>query len=271
MVEASIESDTMATKLRSLYATLKMSSTADQQSLCEKFLKKLDSSKPGVTLAQMFDEALKDNARFSNIDQPFLNARSLKDRKPVGPTSRGDNRIVHLLTSGEITVTGGPPEYSFTYVGRQVPPFRQEGLGNPRSGAGGIDYTGRTKVNPVLGEIKVRSDQNSFYAFVQLLTYLSEMATASQIVRANKHDEFGIHLSTSQPFDLHILLTDFNDRGKKGKLIEPTHLLADNFKSQLKDHYKLAAAVVGNVLCLRMDSAAFALSKERTLKCDWAV
>lgn len=261
----------MTTKLRSLYEELKHSSTADQQRRCEVFLRKLDSSNPGVTLAEMFHEALKDNARFSNIDQPFLNARSLKQRKVLGPTSRGDNRIVHLLTLGEVMVKGGPPKYRFNYVGRQVPPFRQEGLGKPRSGAGGIDYTAKTMVSPILGEIKVGSDQNPFYAFVQLLTYLSEMATKSQIVRANQHQEFGIQLSTPQPFDLHILLADFNDRGKKGELIEPANLLADNFKIQLKDRYRSAAAVVGNVLCLRMDSAAFARNEERSLKCDWAV
>lgn len=261
----------MTTKLRRLYNDLKNMSTAEQQTQCEKFLKKLDSSKPGVTLAQMFDEALKDNAGFSNIDQPFLNARSLRNRKPIGPTSKGDNSIVYLLTFGETTVVGGPLEYCFRYVSRQVPPFRQEGLGKPRSGAGGIDYTGRTKVNPVLGEIKVGSDQNPFYAFVQLLTYLSEMATANQIARANKHNEFGIQLSTSQPFDLHILLADFNDRGKKGQLIGPTRRLAEDFKKQLKDCYESAAAVVGNVLCLSMDSTAFTRITQPPLRCDWAV
>src|SRR5215218_2183217 len=63
--------------------------------------------------------------------------------------------------------------------------------------------------------------------------YLSEMATKNQVARASRHGEFGLPLTFPQPFDLHILLVDFNDRGEKGPLVDLTRRLATAFKSRL--------------------------------------
>lgn len=163
---------------------------------------------------------------------------------------------------------GGPADYQFTYLNRQLPPLRREGAGEPTSGAGGIDYTARSGPRPVLGEVKRESDQNPFYALVQLLTYLSEMATEKQVARATQHEEFGLSLAFPQPFDLHILLADFNDRGEKGPLIDLTRRLAAAFKTRLAIYPVPAAAVVGTVMCLRLDSGAFA---DRYVDCVWHV
>ncbi|MEN9667824.1 MAG: hypothetical protein RLZZ326_4187, partial [Planctomycetota bacterium] len=181
--------------------------------------------------------------------------------------SRGDNRIVFFLsTKKEVLVSGGPRGYSFHYVGRQVPPFRQEGAGAPRSGAGGIDYTAVADKTPVLGEIKRSGDKNAFYAFVQLLTYLSEMATANQVARATKHKEFGVALKHPQRFDLHVLLTDLNPRSATQSLIGQTHELAEAFRKSLG---KEAEKVLGKILCLQMDSAEFPDDAAPALHCDW--
>jgi hypothetical protein len=254
-----------ATPLRKLYRSIGKT-TAQDKKTCSDLLKGLKGT-AASSLASMFRESLEVNSHFDGTKQPFLNAASLKSRTKLTSGSRGDNRIVFLLsTKKEVLVSDGPRGYSFHYVGRQVPPFRQEGAGAPRSGAGGIDYTAVADKTPVLGEIKRSGDKNAFYAFVQLLTYLSEMATANQVARATKHEEFGVALKHPQRFDLHVLLTDLNPRSATQSLIGQTHELAEAFRKSLG---KEAEKVLGKILCLQMDSAEFADDAAPALHCDW--
>lgn len=260
----------MTTQIRSLYGILKHFSTATHQSICGDFLRctTLIGTKP--TIAEWFAEAVASNNSFCNVDQPFIGVQSLSGRTPTAPDSKR-TRIIHLLASkAEIEIGDGSQDYRFTYMNRELSPLRIEKANQPSSGAGGIDYIGRTKGRPILGEIKVDNDANPFYAFVQLLTYLSELATPHQIQRANRHKEFGLELGVPQAFDLHILLADFNDRGEKGELIEPTKRLAEQFKERLHARHPEAAAYVGNILCIGMNSHAFAESNTANLKCIWA-
>jgi hypothetical protein len=126
----------------------------------------------------------------------------------------------------------------------------------------------------VLGEVKCGDDKTPFYAFIQLLTYLSEMATANQIARANKHHELELAVSFPQKFDLHILLVDhqaFKPASTKHGLIASTHLLAKRFIEQLRTKYSSAADVVGHVLCLRMTADAFGQDATVSFECLWEV
>ncbi len=256
-----------STPLRKLYRSIGKT-TAQDKKTCSDLLKGLKGT-AASSLASMFRESLEINSHFDGTTQPFLNAASLRARTKLTSGSRGDNRIAYFLsTKGEVRVTGGPRGYSFHYVGRQVPPFRQERAGAPRSGAGGIDYTAVAGETPVLGEIKRSGDHNAFYAFIQLLTYLSEMATPNQVARATQHKEFGVALEYPQPFDLHILLTDLNPRSGTLELINRTQDLADAFRKGLG---KAEKGVLGKVLCLQMESAHFASEDTPTLRCDWVM
>ena len=121
---------------------------------------------------------------------------------------------------------------------------------------------------PILGEIKCRKDQSPFYAFLQLLMYLSQLATPNQIARANCHKLFGGSIGEEPAFDLHILLVDFNDRSKKKKLVEQTRKLAEKFKVTFKN--RPVGGHVGDILCLRMDQAEFE-SDDAPLRQEWRV
>lgn len=258
----------MRTHLRHLYEFLGGFSTATQNAICQDFLRKIGGTEP--TIAEWLVEAIADNSSFENIAQPFVSTKASSTRLPTSADS-SKTRIIHLLSSkGEIAVNGGPADYRFSYAGREVGPLRIEGANQRTSGAGGIDYIANTQQRPVLGEVKVDSDKNPFYAFIQLIVYLSELATQNQIMRANQHKEFGLSLASPQPFDLHILLADFNDRGQKGKLIEPTGQLARQFKDRLNAQHSETAAFIGHILCLRMDSKSFAEKPEASLQCIWS-
>jgi len=263
------EREDMTTVLRSFYETLDYFSTETHEAMCSDFLRALMATRK-PTLANWFAEAVEARRTFDNRDQPFLNEESLRERKPLSSDARGDNRIVYLLSvRGAIGLVGVGEDYTFQYVERQVPPLRVEGSGKPKSGAGGLDYIARRAGAPILGEVKLNADQNPFYAVVQLLTYLSEMATPNQIERANRWNLYEVDIGARPAFDLHILLADFNDRGDKGKLIEPTRRLATEFKRRLRADFPGLAGTVGRVICLKMDSQSFENGGQ--VEVHWAV
>ena len=219
-------------------------------------------------LASMFVESLEINSMLEGIGQPLLNAAAPESRKQLSSGARGDSRIVPLLSERQsVAVTNGPRGYSFRCVGHQVPPSRQTRVGRPKEAVGAIDYTAVAGKTPILGEIKRSGDKNPFYAFVQLLTYLSEVAAPNQVRSTREQNEFGIPLGDPQPFDLHILLTDLDERSATLGLIEPTRQLAELFRARLSRQQQ---QILGKMLCLRIDSAVFAESTDPTIECLWS-
>jgi hypothetical protein len=179
------------------------------------------------------------------------------------PKSRGAVVVTDLLSkNGPLSVPALQP-YAFRYLHREVSPFRttrghfDDGTLASRSGLGGIDYVALLEAQPavpILGEIKVGGDADAYYAFVQLLTYLSELSSEAQTARASQLLFDGV-VGFPARYDLHILLADYNDRGKKGPLVEATRSLVARFRAALSSTQ--APQVLGRVLCLRMNTKAF--------------
>jgi len=156
--------------------------------------------------------------------------------------------------------------YEFLIMDYEIGPRRATGAGARASGAGGIDYVALSQGTPrvpILGEIKVGNDKDTFYAFVQLLYYLSEMSSEAQVDRANRH-LFGRAVCFPAKWDLHILLCDFNDRGEKGPIVEETYRLAKAFCGRLGE-FADARARLGRVLCLGLGKS----QSGRTLELIW--
>ncbi len=65
----------------------------------------------------------------------------------------------------------------------------------------------------------------------------------------NRHNLFDDKIGDNPAIDLIILLADFNDRGKRGPLIELTHELAGKFKKSL-DSREIGKRI-GSILCSR--------------------
>ena len=263
----------MTTPLRSLYESLPVLSTSEQADTCRDFIQAFRS--PGCrALADQFVESFEARKAYTNLEQPFLDAAALSARAPLTETSRGTNRVVYLLSQKEavrILEDAGDEVGRFAYRAREVPPLRMAGAGVPRSGAGGIDYVGLRSdcrpPRPVLGEIKYDNDQNPFYALVQLLTYLSEMAPPAQRERAARHRLFG-DAPADGPFDLHVVLADFNDRGEKGPLVGLARELAVAVKAALAGHAEIAP-LLGDVFCLRMNTTVFAADAVGSMRVAW--
>ena len=262
---ASLKDTPMPTPLRKLLRSIGGSLAQDKRT-CSEMIAALKRSGDD-NLAAMFVASLEINSMLEGIGQPLLNAAAPKSRKQVSSGSRGDSRIVYLLSERQsVAVTNGPRGYSFRCVGYRVPPSRQTQIGRPKDAVGAIDYTAVAGKTPVLGEIKRSGDKNAFYAFVQLLTYLSEVAAANQVCSTKEHNEVGIPLGDPQPFDLHILLTDLDERSATLGLIEPTRQLAELLRAR---RGKQRRGVLGEMLCLQMDSMAFAVGDEPMIDCLW--
>jgi len=263
---ASLKDTPMPTPLRKLLRSIGGSLAQDKRT-CSEMIAALKRSGDD-NLAAMFVASLEINSVLEGIGQPLLNAAAPKSRKQVSSGSRGDSRIVYLLSERQsVAVTNGPRGYSFRCVGHRVPPSRQMRIGRPKDAVGAIDYTAVAGKTPVLGEVKRSGDKNAFYAFVQLLTYLSEVAAPNEVCSTKEHNEFGIPLRDPRPFDLHILLADLNKRSATLDLIEPTRQLAELSRATLSRQQQ---QILGEMLCLRIDSAVFAESTDSTIECLWS-
>jgi len=137
---------------------------------------------------------------YQNIDESFLpsnldHRESLPVFEEIDTTSTTQDAI-SVLQKRNPEIHVDDSDYNFKYIQREVPtcrtPKTEFEAGIKKSGAGGIDFIG-FNVNdklPILGEIKVKSDKNAFYALIQLLMYLSELSTPSQIERIMKNNPF---------------------------------------------------------------------------------
>lgn len=231
------------TFLREIYEVLGCFSTKTRLSMCDDLLRRLRSQGKD-NLAYYFVDALSENQLFDQRDTDFV---------PVGRNNQlGTNPVTSIMQQhGNISIeTPLGTNYAFRFCQREVPHLRANTL-NEQSTKAWIDYVACADGGrPILGEIKWNADNDPFYAFIQLLTYLSEMATPNQIERALKHKLFGNELDKIPAFDLHIFLVDFNDRGEKGKLIDLTRELASEFKCHLQKIDLKSSQCIGNVLCL---------------------
>lgn len=250
----------MAQTLRDLYGHLKDASTAQQAESCKQLLSGLTNG-DSTNLATLFCDAMKQNLPFEQIDTPFI------------PDSRGDkdgtNPVTAVMKASSPLRLVLPPdeEYTFWFGEREVPHLRaRTKLEEPRKGW--IDYVARTSSKPIIGEVKWEDDETPFYAFVQALTYLSELATPNQIERATEHNLFGSELSSITEFDLHVFLANYNDRGTKGPLIDETRKLATAFKDTVESKYPSAFACLGRIICIwsQIEDERFT-----ELSCKWVV
>jgi hypothetical protein len=252
----------MATLLRELYDVLDCFSTATHTSMRKDLSSRL-SATGDDHLATFFAKALAENQSFNQIEQAFVPS----DRSD----KKGRNPVTEVLekTSPVCVPIPGTAPYAFTFLQRELMHLRATRLAE-QPGKAWIDYVAKADDQPILGEVKWKNDENPFYAFIQLLTYLSEMATPNQIARAKRHKLFGDSLPDNPAFDLHILLANFNDRGEKGKLIDPTRILASAFKERLQSDHAPVSACLGRIICLSAE-----IDEERLeikeIKCNWAV
>lgn len=202
-----------STKLRAFYEFLASLSLSTETQKC--IMNDLIRKDNHIKLVKLFNESFNHiESIYDNTNEPFLNPNA--KRKPIiyKTTFESTNEVMsHFQNNKELFVS--PPMYNFEYIEREISPLRTtnakfyNGKSAKSSGTGGLDFIGwnTSKKLPVLGEIKVKNDQNPFYAIIQLLTYLSEISTQNQIDRINKFKLFGTDnsISSDTKFYLYII------------------------------------------------------------------
>lgn len=252
-----------STKLRALYESLTSLhlSTATQNRIMQDLLVK-DNHKG---LVKLFEESYEHIKTYDNINEPIINLNA--KRKPIQVTTsiKSTNDVISHFQSNNKKVCVAPSIYDFEYIEREVSPLRttnaiyENQLSARRSGTGGIDFIGwNTSRNlPVLGEIKVKDDQNPFYALIQLLTYLSEISTPNQIDRINNFKHFGTanNLSSNTKFYLYIIsCREIIPNKKYDQLLPSAKVLAKNIGMQIN--------IIEDILFFHLDPITKVITQE---------
>jgi hypothetical protein len=120
---------------------------------------------------------------------------------------------------------------------------------------------------PIIGEIKISSrhpaskatDQNPFYALVQLLVGAAELATESQLARLRRHMRIEFPLAESSRIDLYVLAVFETQATYYGELVEcvdrvaPALLAAPSLARRIRRIALLRIDEVGRAMRIRSD------------------
>lgn len=212
------------TKLRQRYDKLKGLSTAEQ----------LDLARGAIAreLAADFGASVQAFEPYAN-SEPFYEAA----RKPLCAVEtlfaikRTEEFAAVLKAQGGGRVEGAP-ELGFRYVERELVPARTT---EPARYSNGEEARRFIRFDlllagelPILGEVKLKGDNGSaFYALVQLLASLAEMATKAQRQRVWRHYAGLLPDPRTGRFELYLLFYEFNFRSKpKSEILRLTDRLA---------------------------------------------
>ncbi len=234
--------DIPVTELRCFYNTLKNFSSETQLNISKDFNRKENFKK----LCNLYNDSKKHfSEKYDNSDESFLSDNSEK-RKKIPPIPKIINSTVDAVAffeSVDIVPVDNNKHLNFKYVEREVSTIRttkatfNSGKSGKSSGTGGLDFIGLNSTDrlPILGEVKIDSDKNVFYALIQLLTYLSEICTANQIKRINNSNLFGknVEFNLNPKFYLYILLTEL--KGEHKRIFLETTKLAENLKKEISE------------------------------------
>lgn len=239
------------TKLKNFYDSLSKLGLTTETQLC--VLKDINTAKKYERLISLYEESKRHFKKYENIDEPFLpsDLSHRKDLPAYVQTITNTQDVISVLKETQDRnnkIQVDESSYDFIYLEREMPTSRttngitEDGIVG-RSGSGGIDFIGFNSNDrlPVLGEIKVRSDQNTFYALIQLLTYLSEISTPHQIERINKDKLFKDipNLTESASFYLYILLVNSDLGGIKKEILSETERLATRLEKGITEIRKI--------------------------------
>ena len=244
--------DIPVTELRCFYNILKFFSSNTQLNISEDFNRKGNFK----NLCKIYNDSKKHFSKaYDNSNESFLgNNPEIRKQIPTIPEIlKSTLDATTFFESVDIVPVDNNKHLDFIYVEREVSTIRttksifNSGKSGKSSGTGGLDFIGLNSNDrlPILGEVKIDSDKNAFYALIQLLTYLSEIITASQIKRINNYNLFGkdVECNENTKFYLYIILTEL--KGEHERIFSETIKLAENLKMGILD--------IQNIVFLKLD------------------
>lgn len=191
-----------------------------------------------VRLAATFERSVEHFEKYDNSERFYpSHARRtpLPDPKSVSTIARTEELASLLQAAGTLHVDDHP-ELSFRYVDREIVPARttgaaifEDGTAATRTRHLDVLLANALDSRLIIGEVKIRSDKNPFYAVVQSLMYAAELVTENQLKRVEKSwpNEFAIPQGSDRAVaDVYILLSQYNLRSPiRRKILENTQTL----------------------------------------------
>ena len=241
------------TKLRDFYSLLRVFSTETEINMIRDFNRKNNYLK----LVEIFNESKKHFEKY--ISKEKFTGNSTRKTLPHNPVEISNtNDLVSILNSNSVNHVINNSGLDFKYVDREISTLRttgnvrfENGHSGRSSGTGGLDFIAwNIKDNlPVLGEVKVKNDENPFFALIQLMTYLSELVTPNQIARINNTDLFKGNTGSKPYFYLYILHSNHNLNSKERRtLLKESIILAKNLQNSIQE--------IKEVAFIKLDSPA---------------
>ena len=166
------------TKLRDYYEGLKKLDQNSHEILAKGICENLG------LLESLWEKSRKTFSEYENTNK-WANDENGRRELPVAPDSLDKVGSTNQFTSFFIE-HGMNGNDSLKYVFREINPWRTRGgvfkNGKPatKTGKGGIDLLLSNNGVPVVGEVKVKSDKNAFFALIQSLAYAVELSTKNQ-------------------------------------------------------------------------------------------
>jgi hypothetical protein len=178
-------------------------------------------------LALDFLSSVESFAAYEPRDEAFHDVR-----KPLGTDwhqegSPVTNRLAARIESAGIAIKGDLPE--LRYLDREIVPSRTTGerhFEEPDEGTRlRIDLLLATESRPVVCEVKALGDENAYYALIQGLAGVAQLAPPKQRTRMKKAYP---GLSDEVPLELFIVLSRHNSRGEdKGAMADLSREIAE--------------------------------------------
>lgn len=232
------------TKLRDFYNLLKNFRTETQLNILEDFNRKNNYKK----LVEIYSDSKNHFDKYSCCDS-FISDSKRKDLPKAPSEIKNTNDLISILEKKVDNYVSNSNGLDFIYLNREISTLRttgnvkfESGQSGRSSGTGGLDFIGWNTIRniPILGEVKVKGDENPFYAIIQLLTYLSELSTPNQIERINNTNLFNSKV-TKSPFFLYVVLSNYNHNSSlKKALLNNSVDLAQKLKGEIMDIYDIA-------------------------------
>lgn len=247
------------TDLRSLYGMFDLFSSMDcQRAMAEEALR---DNNPGI-LAEKFQRSVERFSRYSNIDEPYYPDSSARKELPDPEridTIGGTLSLTAFLKSAASAQVIDNPDLGFHFVDRELVPARTTGNAvfendEPSRRVRRLDWLLANAKDrlPIIAEVKVGNDKNTFYALMQVLMYAAELATPNQLTRLQQHypDRFAIPASDGTAhgpvLDAYIVLSNYNSRsGIRQEILETTNQLCQRLVGE-----KAISKYIRRIACL---------------------
>jgi hypothetical protein len=196
-----VKKDFAPTQLRELYNALGALSQGEETVLAE-----WHAENPRRLLERL-EHSVKTVSGYPALKEPFHDPRPSREAVGLGEI-KSTADFAHQLAEGKPIPVSNEDNLSFRFVAREVFPLRQTEKEGARPERRWLDLLLISDDGyPIAGELKIRGDSLTYFAFVQALMYAAELSSASQLRRLAQHyDTAGFREATQGPvIDIYLI------------------------------------------------------------------